>query len=129
VFLRHPLPYQSAYLTASIIGQRRYGFGGYPREEQANRHVDGKIDCDIYGIGHSGTVEAVVQEYIQGLQNQHLPYDQRQAFLAQKFHKFVAKQAIMTKAAMCTDDHKPRAERIKRKNVYKAWQKHGWEQA
>ena len=68
-------------------------------------------------------------EYVQGLHNQKLPYDQGKAFFTQKLCKFVAQQAIIAKAAMCADNNQACSKCIKYNNIYRAWQQNGWEQA
>ena len=112
-----------------MVCQRCDGFGGYPCEKQADACIDGKIDSDIGKIAQTDTVQEIVQEYIQGLQNQHLPHNQAKAFPAQKLHEFVAQQAMIAEAAMNADDNKTRANRIKGNNIEKAWQQHRREQA
>jgi hypothetical protein len=67
-------------------------------------------------------VKAVIKEYVQGLKHQHLPHDQGKALFSQKLCQWIAKQSVIAKAAMDADDHKPRAKRIKRNDIKKAWQ-------
>ena len=112
---------QCAHLIARIICQRRYRFGGYPGKEEANAHIDDKIDCDIHRIAHPHTEKAIVEEYLQWLKNQHLPHDEGKAFFSAKLRKFVAKQAIVAKAAMYADDNQACTKCIERNRVYEAW--------
>ena len=120
-FLSGSLPQQRANLAASIIRQRSYRFIGHPRDQQADAHINDKIDRNIYRLAHASAIKAVVKEYIKGLQDQKVPYDKCKALLSQKLRKFIAKQTIFTEAEMYADDHKACTKCIERDHVYIAW--------
>ena len=44
--------------------------------EQADAHIDDKIDRNVHRIVQAGAVEVIVKEKIQGLQNEHIPHNQ-----------------------------------------------------
>jgi hypothetical protein len=90
-FLCCMFPQRSAQPIADSICQRCYRFRGHPCKEQAEAHIDGKIECDIYRLTHTGAIETIIKEYIQGLHDQKLPHDQSKALFPQELRKFVAK--------------------------------------
>ena len=116
------LPQQSAHSGTQNICQRCYRFSRYPSEEDANTHIDNKINRDVYEIAHANAVEVIMYEYVQGLHNQELPHDQSKALFSQELRKFIAKQSVIAKTAMYANNYKSRAKSIESNHVYKAWQ-------
>ena len=123
------LPQQSAHSITQNICQRCYRFSRYPSEEDANTHIDNKINRDVYEIAHANAVEVIMYEYVQGLHNQELPHDQSKALFSQELRKFIAKQTIIAEAAMDADDNEARAKRIGGNHVYKVGKQNGREQS
>ena len=115
---------QNTHSIAQTICQRCNRFSGYPREEKADAHIDGKIDRNVQRVVHAGAVKVIVEEYIQRLHNQKLPYNQGKALFPQKLCKLVAKQAVIAKAAMYADNHEACSKCIERNHIYEAWQQH-----
>ena len=115
------IPQQNTHLVAHIICQGCNSFGGYPRDKYTKDHIDGKIDRNIHRIDHSCAVKAIVKEYVQGLHNQKLPYNQGKALFSQKLCKFVAQQSVVAEATMYANDHKACSESIECHHVYEAW--------
>lgn len=70
------LPQQYTHIITQVICQRCSCFGGYLCEEQADAHIDNKIDRNVHRIVQAGAVEVIVKEKIQGLQNEHIPHNQ-----------------------------------------------------
>ena len=81
-FLGSMFPQQPGYFITGIICQRCDRFGRYPSEEDTTAHIDGKIDYDVHWSAHANAVAVIVNEYIQGLHNQKLPYNQSKAFFS-----------------------------------------------
>ena len=113
---------QRANFIARIIRQRSNRFGGYPRQEHADTHIDGEVEHNVHCVAHACAMEAVIKEYVEGLENQHLPHDQGKTFFPQKLCKVITKQSVIAEATMYANDHEACAKSIERNNVYEARQ-------